>query len=139
MKFVSENNPIQRAAEGVKLPSHLRDEEIAAGRTDLDARLQRVVANNEQNMGFLEEHIEQATREPKRLALQRAMQVKADATPCQCVDCHRDLVDTRRIPRTVESPFGPATFTRRYGWCARCQRWCFPADYALGLGRKSTA
>lgn len=140
MKLPASNeNLSRRVAKRVPVPSHLSDEEIAAWRTDLDARLQRVIANAEQNMGFLEEHIDQATREPKRLALQRAMQAKADATACQCVDCHRDLVDTRRISRTIESRFGPATFTRQYGWCTRCEQWCFPADYALGLGQKSTA
>jgi hypothetical protein len=135
----SVENQTNRLVELAPTPSHLTDQEIATWRKDLDARLQRVLANPEQNMGFMEEHLEQATLEPKRRALQRAMQTKADATACPCVACQRDLTDRRRIARTIQSRFGPATFTRQYGWCPRCEQWCFPADYALGLGQKATA
>src|SRR5690606_39189192 len=64
-----------------KPPSWLRDPEVRAWQADLDERMGRVLADDEQGLGFLEEHVEQATLEPRRLALERALQAKADLVP----------------------------------------------------------
>jgi len=126
-------------AQSPRPPSFLTDEQIAAWRRDLDHRLQRVISHPEQNAGFLEEHIRLATQELQRRALEAALQAKADQLPCQCHDCDGPLKDLRQIKRTIHSGCGPASFTRAYGFCAPCGKWCYPADYALGLERSASA
>src|SRR5208282_1024591 len=53
--------------------------------------------------------------------------------------CQGPLKQQRDLCRTIYSRFGPLTIWRRYGFCPRCGQWHFPADYALGLGRKAPA
>jgi len=105
----------------------------------MDARLEVIFAHPEQNLGEIEEQLARSVREPLRLLAERAAQVKANAVPCQCPECHHELGQQRYLSRTISSRFGPLTIWRRYGWCARCGQWHFPADYALGLGRKAPA
>jgi hypothetical protein len=113
--------------------------EIQAWTTDLEARLRVIAQHPEQNLGHLEEQIAAASREPQRLLAQRAAQIKANATPCHCAACQRELTERKYLPRTVLSRFGSLKIFRAYGWCERCQTWDFPADHALGLGSKSPA
>ena len=119
--------------------AHLTDAELHAWRHDLEARLQVIHQHPEQNLGHIEEAIARATKETLRLAAQRAAQAKANATACQCQHCQRELVRQKYLARTIDSRFGPLRLWRRYGWCAHCEQWQFPADYALGLGRQAPA
>jgi hypothetical protein len=117
----------------------LTDAELTAWRQDMDQRLQRIEQNQDQNLGHIEEELARASKEPLRLLAERAAQAKANATPCQCVQCHRELSDQKFLSRRVDSRFGRLLLWRRYGWCEDCQEWQFPADHALGLGRQAPA
>jgi len=131
-------HPAQDAAAAAALTqATLTDTELAAWRDDLQQRLATVLQHSEQHLGFVEEAIARAAQEPLRLLAQRAAQLKANTTPCQCAHCHRELTLQKLLPRTIHSRFGPLRFWRRYGWCSDCQSWHFPADYALGLAKKA--
>lgn len=119
--------------------AQLAEVEVHAWLKDLDARLEVIFAHPEQNLGEIEEQLSRSVKEPLRLLAQRAAQVKANAVACQCPECHGQLTQQRWLCRTLHSRFGPLTFWRRYGFCPRCGEWHFPADYALGLGRKAPA
>src|SRR6266700_3531182 len=119
--------------------AQLAESEIQAWLKDMHARLEVIFAHPEQHLGHIEEDLAQAVKEPLRLLAQRAAQVKANTTPCQCHECQGQLTQQKFLCRTIHSRFGPLTVWRRYGWCPRCGEWHFPADYALGLGRKAPA
>jgi hypothetical protein len=119
--------------------AQLTEGEVEAWRRDLEARLALVQQHSEQNLGFIEEQIALATREPLRLLAERAAQAKANATPCQCVACHRPLGHPKYLARSIESRFGSLRVFRHYGWCPECEQWQFPADHVLGLGRHAPA
>ena len=105
----------------------------------MNQRLEVIFQHPEQNLGQIEEQLARCVQEPLRLLAQRAAQVKANAAPCQCPQDHGELTHQKYLCRTIHSRFGPLTLWRRYGWCSRCGQWHFPADYALGLGRKAPA
>jgi hypothetical protein len=119
--------------------AQLAETEVQAWLQDMDARLDVIFAHPEQNLGEIEEQLARSVKEPLRLLAQRAAQVKANAVACQCPDGHGELTQQRWLCRTLHSRFGPLTIWRRYGFCPRCAQWHFPADYALGLGRKAPA
>ena len=119
--------------------AQLAQAEVQAWLQDMDARLQVIFAHPEQSLGEVEEQLARSVKEPLRLLAERAAQVKANAVLCQCPECHRDLTQQKWLCRTIHSRFGPLTLWRRYGFCPRCGQWHFPADYALGLGRKAPA
>jgi len=119
--------------------AQLAEAEVQAWLKDMDARLEVIFAHPEQNLGEIEEQLARSIKEPLRLLAQRAAQVKANAVACQCPECHGQLTQQRWLCRTIHSRFGPLTLWRRYGFCPRCGEWHFPADYALGLGRKAPA
>jgi hypothetical protein len=119
--------------------AHLEAAEVQAWLKDMDARLDVISAHPEQNLGEIEEQLAHSVKEPLRLLAERAAQVKANAVACQCPDCHGELTQQRSLCRTIHSRFGPLTIWRRYGLCPHCAEWHFPADYALGLGRKAPA
>ena len=129
------------AAQAAAALTHasLTEAEVQAWRQDLDGRLAAVQQHSEQNLGFIEEHLAWATREPLRLLAERAAQAKANATPCQCRQCQRELTQQKYLARTLESRFGPLRVFRQYGWGPKCLQWQFPADYALGLSRHAPA
>jgi hypothetical protein len=135
----AEAKAAQAQAASLVTRAHLSDAELHAWRQDLEARLHVIQQHPEQNLGHLEEEIARATKETLRLVAQRAAQAKANATPCHCHHCQRELVRQKYLARTIDSRFGPLRLWRRYGWCARCEQWQFPADYALGLGRQAPA
>src|SRR5437899_10272630 len=117
----------------------LSDAELQAWRTDYEARLQTIQQHPEQNLGHIEEAVAAAAKEPLRLLTQRAAQAKANATPCQCLECHHQLTDQKSLSRGIDSRFGRLIIWRRYGWCPHCETWRFPADYVLGLAKKAAA
>ena len=119
--------------------AQLADSEIQAWLKDMDRRLEVIFAHPEEHLGHIEEQLASAVKEPLRLLAERAAQVKANAVPCQCPECQHQLTAQKYLCRTIFSRFGPLTIWRRYGWCGRCGQWHFPADYALGLGRKAPA
>ena len=119
--------------------AQLAEAEVQAWLKDMDARLQVIFAHPEQNLGEIEEQLARSVKEPLRLLAERAAQLKANAVACQCPECHNDLTQQRWLSRTIHSRFGPLTLWRRYGFCPRCAEWHFPADHALGLGRKAPA
>jgi hypothetical protein len=126
----------QQAATMAK--AQLAESEIQAWLQDMYARLDVVLDHPEQNLGQMEEQLARL-KEPYRLLAERAAQIKANRTPCHCPDCQRPLSQQKYLSRVIHSRFGPLTLWRRYGWCAGCGKWHFPADYALGLGRKAPA
>ncbi len=117
----------------------LTEAELQAWRTDYEARLQTIQEHPEQNLGHIEEALAAAAKEPLRLLTQRAAQAKANATPCQCLECHHELTDQKYLSRGIDSRFGRLTLWRHYGWCPQCETWQFPADHVLGLARKAAA
>ena len=117
----------------------LTEAELQAGRTDCEVRLQTIQEHPEQNLGHIEEALAAAAKEPLRLLTQRAAQAKANATPCQCLECHQELTDQKYLSRGIDSRFGRLTLWRHYGWCPQCETWQFPADHGLGLARKAAA
>jgi len=126
----------QQAATMAK--AQLAQSEIQAWLQDMYARLEVILDHPEQNLGEMEEQLARL-KEPYRLLAERTAQIKANRTPCHCPDCQRPLTQQKYLSRFIHSRFGPLTLWRRYGWCARCGQWHFPADYALGLGRKALA
>ena len=128
------------AAQAASLAkAQLAEAEVQAWLKDMDRRLEVIFAHPEQNLGEIEEQLAASVKEPLRLMAERAAQVKANAVPCQCPEHHCELTQQKLLRRTIHSRFGLLTFWRRYGWCCRCSQWHFPADYALGLGRKAPA
>jgi hypothetical protein len=119
--------------------AQLAEVEVQAWLKDMDARLEVIFAHPEQNLGEIEEQLACSVKEPLRLLAQRAAQVKANAVSCQCPEHHCELTQQKWLSRTIHSRFGRLTIWRRYGFCPRCGEWHFPADYALGLGRKAPA
>jgi len=119
--------------------AQLAEAEVQAWLKDMHARLEVIFAQPEQNLGEIEEQLARSVKEPLRLLAERAAQLKANAVLCQCPECHRELTQQRWLSRTIHCRFGPLTIWRRYGFCPRCGQWHFPADYALGLGRKAPA
>jgi hypothetical protein len=128
------------AAQALALAqAQLAEAEVQAWLKDMNARLEVIFAHPEQNLGEIEEQLAHSVKEPLRLLAQRAAQVKVNAVPCQCPGCHGQLKQQKDLSRSIHSRFGPLTIWRRYGFCPRCGEWHFPADYALGLGRKAPA
>ena len=114
--------------------------DLARWRADLQARLQRVQQHPEQNLGFIEEHIRQASLQLQRLLVRQAMQAKADAVAEACPDCQSPLCEKkRRVPKSVDAYCGKVKLLRTHGWCPQCKHWVFPADHTLGLRADSTA
>ncbi len=106
----------------------------------METTLQATVGAADQGLGHLEEQLVVGTLELQRQTLERAAQLKADATPPHCPVCGQKLTRKERgHPRTVQTRFGPVTIRRTRGWCARCRQWRFPADVALRLGATGTA
>jgi hypothetical protein len=118
----------------------LLEQDIARWREDLRKRLVQVQQHPEQGLGFIEEHIRQATLRLQCLLVQKAMQDKANMVDEKCPDCHHDLCDKkRRVPRWIDAYCGKVKLVRTHGWCPHCERWVFPADRVLGLRQDSTA
>jgi hypothetical protein len=118
----------------------LLEQDIAQWREDLRKRLEQVHQHPEQGLGFIEEHIRQATLRLQCLLVQKAMQDKADLVEEKCPDCGRALRDKkRRVVRWIDAYCGKVKLVRTHGWCAHCEHWVFPADRALGLRADSTA
>lgn len=100
----------------------------------IEDQLQQLIQSASPNMGHLEELLEREARKLMRPVLEQAAQKLIERSPLNCPNCHSPLcVEDRDRKRAVNSTFGPVTLTRDYGWCARCQDWFYPADFALGL------
>jgi hypothetical protein len=118
----------------------LLERDIAHWREDLRQRLEQVQQHPEQGLGFIEEHIRQATLRLQCLLVQKAMQDKAQAVEEKCPDCGRPLHDKkRRVVRWIDAYCGKVKLARTHGWCPHCEHWVFPADRTLGLRADSTA
>jgi len=116
------------------------EQDIAHWREDLRKRLEQVHSHPEQGLGFIEEHIRQATLRLQCLLVQKAMQDQANQLEEKCPDCGRPLRDKkRRVVRWIEAYCGKVKLVRTHGWCPHCEHWVFPADRALGLRADSTA
>ena len=118
----------------------LLEQDIARWREDLRQRLEKIHQHPEQGLGFIEEHVRQASLRLQCLLVQKAMQDKANAVDDCCPDCHGCLCHKkRRVPRWIDAYCGKVRLLRTHGWCRRCERWVFPADRVLGLREDSTA
>jgi hypothetical protein len=130
----------QAAADAAALTqAGLTQAEYQAWQKDMEARLEQIQKHPEQHLGFIEEEIARASKPLQRLLAQRAAQVKANTTPCQCHLCHTSLTDIQILRRRIDSRFGSFEVWRRYGWCQKCEDWDFPADHALGLAKNAPA
>ena len=115
-------------------------QDLARWQEDLQRRLQQLQQHPEQGLGFIEEHIRQASLELQRLLVQKTMQAKADTVAEKCPACGATLTHKkRRVPRWVEAYCGKVKLLRSHGWCPHCKCWHFPADRVLGLRADSTA
>jgi hypothetical protein len=119
--------------------AQLTDAELENWRRDLEQRLEMIQGRSEQNLGFIEEELARASKEPLRLLAQRAAQAKANATPCLCPRCQLSLGRVQVLSRSIDSRFGRLRIYRHYGWCEECDAWHFPADLVLGLNKNSPA
>ncbi len=118
----------------------LAQEDLTHWREDLRRRFEQLRQHPEQGLGFIEEHVRQATLELQRLLVQKAMQDKANTIDEHCPDCEEPLTHmTRRVGRSVDAYCGKVRLFRTHGWCPRCEQWVFPADRVLGLREDSTA
>lgn len=118
----------------------LLKQDIACWQADLQRRLAQLEQHPEQGLGFIEEHIRQASLELQRLLVQQSMQDKANRVEEKCPDCGARLTDKkRRVPRWIDAYCGKVKLLRTHGWCPHCERWHFPADRALGLRQDSRA
>ena len=100
----------------------------------VEAELNGSVRASAENVGHLEELLGQRSRELCRLALEEAVQAKADAASLRCPVCEQPLHRKKAgAARSFESRFGPITFHRTRGWCRKCHAWRYPADAMLGL------
>lgn len=92
------------------------------------------------SMGDMEKALDHVTRLVRRKALELMTQQSASRQALDCPTCSRALtVIHHQRPRTVESVFGPVTFTRSQGFCDDCQAYVFPADVTLGLQGRAPA
>jgi hypothetical protein len=124
----------------VSQENRLLREDIACWQADLQRRLAQLEQHPEQGLGFIEEHIRQASLELQRLLVQQAMQDKAERVQERCPDCGARLTDKkRRVCRWIDAYCGKVKLVRTHGWCPHCQCWHFPADRALGLRQDSSA
>ena len=119
---------------------HVLEQDLAQWREDLRKRLEQVHQHPEQGLGFIEEHLRQATLRLQCLLVQKAMQDKANQVEEKCPDCGQPLCHKkRRVVRWVDAYCGKVKLVRTHGWCPHCEHWVFPADRALGLRADSTA
>jgi len=115
-------------------------QELTRWGQDLQSRLERVQQHPEQSLGFIEEHIRQSALELQRLLVEQAMQAKANAIQENCPDCQTPLRDKKAsVPKNVDAYCGKVRLLRTHGWCAKCEKWHFPADRVLGLREDSSA
>jgi hypothetical protein len=138
----SQTQALEKLVDEIMLQAQdtLPQEDLTRWQEDLRQRLEQLHRHPEQGLGFIEEHVRQATLELQRLLVQSAMQDKADTADEHCPDCHGPLTHkTRRVARSVQAYCGKVRLTRTHGWCPRCEHWVFPADRALGLREDSTA
>src|SRR5271157_5263845 len=66
--------------------------------------------------------------------LTEAAHLQAQATAFLCTRCQGPLLrEAKGQGRNIDSAVGQLRLGRDYGWCARCQDWCYPADTRWGL------
>ena len=128
----SETAAAQAAAACITEAS-LTEAEINSWHQDMRRRLDKIIADPEKNLGFIEVQVAESSNELLRLLTQRAAQAKANATVFHCPDCHGLLGREHTIGRTVRSRYGEFKVYRHHGYCGACEAWHFPADLALGL------
>ena len=96
------------------------EQDIAHWREDLRQRLEQVHSHPEQGLGFIEEHIRQATLRLQRLLVQKAMQDQANQVEEKCPDCGRPLRDKkRRVVRWIEAYCGKVKRVASVSVCGR--------------------
>lgn len=138
----SQNQALETLVNEIMTQSqaHVAEPDLIRWHEDLRQRLEQLRQHPEQGLGFIEEHVRQATLELQRLLVQKAMQEKASTVDEHCPDCQGHLNHkTRNVSRGVEAYCGKVRLFRTHGWCPRCEQWVFPADRALGLREDSTA
>lgn len=87
-----------------------------------------------QTLGHFEMEAERQSRELLRQATEKAAQAKADQTPPECPVCKSALGRVSHDhQRRFECRFGTITVRRSRGYCRKCRKWRFAADFALGL------
>ena len=104
------------------------------------SRLEALLQNPPTTMGHVEELLEAQGRQLLLPILKAATQRIADQQPFQCPQCQEPLhVEAKNRSRSLATVFGSLDFSRRYGWCSRCQTYGHPADQTLGLQPQAPA
>ncbi len=113
--------------------------EIQAWLKDMDARLEVIFNHPEQNLGEIEEQLARSIKNPSGWWRNGRPRSKPTRCPASAPSATTLCGEQRWLSRTIHSRFDQLTIWRRYGFRSRCGQWHFPADYALGLGRKAPA
>jgi hypothetical protein len=100
----------------------------------LEQGIAQFITVRNQTLGHFEMEAEQRSRELLRQATEKAAQTKADQTPPVCPVCKAALSRVSHDnQRRFECRFGAIAVRRSRGYCRKCRKWRFPADFALGL------
>ena len=100
----------------------------------IEEEVRRFVSAEDQNLGDIEMQVEQKSRDLLRQGVEKAAQAKADKMPPVCPVCQSPLSRVSHDHgRSFECRFGTITVRRSRGYCRKCRKWRFPADFALGL------
>ena len=102
------------------------EQDIDQWREDLHKRLEQVRQHPQENMGFLEEHIRQATLRLQCLLVQKAMQDKANTVEEKCPDCGGPPARQE----TAGAPVGRGLLRQSQ---AGAHAWLVPALRAVGV------
>jgi len=100
----------------------------------LEKGITRYLTVRNQTLGHFEMEAEQQSKELLRQATEKAARAKADQAPPVCPVCQSALSRVSHDhQRRFECRFGTITLRRSRGYCRKCRKWRFPADFALGL------
>jgi hypothetical protein len=98
----------------------------------------RFTACEEERVGDLEEGLRKGMDEVVRVALEAALQRKADSITPNCPACGKKLTKRQDAKKTIRSVSGKVTITRCKGWCSKCKNWMYPADEKMDLEKGYT-
>src|SRR5216117_75069 len=97
-------------------------------------RLDRLAHTPATSLGDLEIAVLEELHRLGASLLTQAANRQAQATAFLCSRCQQPLArEAKNHVRKIDSVVGPLQLSRDYGWCPKCQDWCYPADARWGL------
>jgi len=97
-------------------------------------RLDRLAHTPATSLGDLEIAVVEELHRLGASLLTQAANRQAQATAFLCSRCQQPLArEAKNHVRKIDSVVGPLQLSRDYGWCPKCQDWCYPADARWGL------